>query len=93
VIDKIFDLPSKYSIGLISSVIYNFEYCEIAFPMSFYFGWTGWGQLSVLLKILEVYKNIEVTVVDPKCLYNRIVYSDGASLTKKCFKIPTQLLW
>lgn len=82
VIDRIFDLPSKYSIGLISSVIYNFEYCEIAFPISFYFGWTGWGQLSVMLKILEVYKRIEVTVVDPKYLYTRIVYSAGSSLSK-----------
>lgn len=81
-LDRIFDLPSKYSIGLISSVVYNFEYCEIAFPISFYFGWTGWGQLSVMLKILEVYKKIEVAVVDPKYLYNRIVYASEYIVNK-----------
>jgi hypothetical protein len=76
------DLPSEYSIGLISSVVYNFEFCEIAFPMSFYFGWTGWGQLSVMLKILEIYKEIDVAVIDPKYLYNRMVNCEGSSLTK-----------
>lgn len=80
-IDKIFDLPSEYSIGLISAVIYNFKYCETAFPISFYFGWTGWGQLSVMLKILEACKKIEVIVVDPKDLYSRMVYDNFSDLT------------
>ena len=75
-IDKIFDISSNYSLGLISSVVYNFKYCELAFPSSYYFGWTGWGQLSVLLKILDIYKNIEVVAFDPKYLYNRVEYEN-----------------
>ena len=82
VINKIFDLSSEYSVGLISSVVYNFQYCESAFSISFYFGWTGWGQLSVLLRILEIYKSLEIIAVDPKYLYNRIVYSYGNDLAK-----------
>jgi hypothetical protein len=75
-IDKIFDVNSDYSLGLISSVIYNFQYCELAFPSSYYYGWSGWGQLSVLLKILEIYEAIDVISVDPKYLYSRVKYED-----------------
>jgi hypothetical protein len=75
-IDKIFNITSDYSLGLISSVIYNFKYCELAFPSSYYYGWSGWGQLSVLLKILDIYKTIDVISVDPKYLYNRVRYDD-----------------
>lgn len=75
-LNKIFDISSEYSLGLISSVVYNFKYCELAFPSSYYFGWSGWGQLSVLLKILDIYKSIDVISIDSKYLYSRIKYED-----------------
>jgi hypothetical protein len=74
-ISKIFDISPDYSLGLISSIVYNYKYCEKAFPASYYFGWSGWGQLSVLIKILDIYESINVISVDSKFLYNRIQYT------------------
>ena len=79
-INKIFDISSEYSLGLISSIIYNFKYCELAFPSGFYYGWTGWGQISVLLKILNIYEDVEVVAADPKFFYERISYASQNNL-------------
>ena len=85
-ISKILDLPLEYSLGLISSVVYDFKSCESAFPNSFYFGWSGWGQLAVLLKILDINKIIEVICVDSKLLYSRIKYEDKNILNRNISK-------
>ena len=43
-----FNVPSNLALGLISGVIYNFNFCKDSFHQSTLFSWTGWGQLAVI---------------------------------------------
>jgi hypothetical protein len=65
-VDSVID---KLSLGLISSVVYNFKYTKFAIPSSFYFGWTGWGHLSIIFKLLDGDKVLRVVANDPSLLY------------------------
>ena len=76
-LDSVFDLPKEYSIGLISSVVYNYKYCEIAFPSSFYFGWSGWGQLAVISRLINEYKFLSAITLSPENLFHRTKYSEN----------------
>ena len=78
-----------FSLGLISSVVYNFNTVKFAFPNSFYFGWTGWGHLSIIFKILDSHKILQIVRNDPELLFIKDPGHSGAWEEKLDYLLQT----